>query len=964
MQNRFLSCKNCLRQFILLLFLIFLGKSLFAQTAYTINCGQLQALVEVKSFNGTNDGSSCTPCCGGTYACDRVVYDVYLRVNDLGGSSHLDLPNFGEFDVAFSELYLSMKLTRGTGSLLSAINKEESFYCLYPGISEDDFNIMEDIATLFLSDNALGNATSITFVDTDNNSQCVAKSKFPIFSIVVDAVGGESLGAACNDFTYVSAQSCLNSTCSGAANAVFPMPTSSNTAFTLTLDEMGCGSEEYIELPILVTSTLVNNLSSFDFTVFISTTASDGFYKAPEYTSSLGNPATGIPTYLPATQQYSVRIQSPGQNWSTFFGTDLLLGRIKIYRPPLLDQDYTISATLIPGRIRVLGGTNNGCKAIATGASTSEMCEHATPDACTDNYDITVTSEASLQNCSTLVSYVTLSWDPAEFGNSNSLGFTYIRTILDFELEMGLNITDVSLVGMSCPSGTCIQFTDNVVDLNMNATTAFTVNNNARIQVTFTGNSGCIKDVNVRTMVISRSVGNACLPNVTIDPTPFEACIPINNNFIQGDIATELGCWVEEVDMEITSNLAPSTCNRNFMSGGLNGNFCAPYTSSCLCDLTTAGVYTVTPEKDDNPLNGVTTYDLVLISKHNLGIESLNSPYKMIAADVNKSGSITTFDIVETRKLILGIYTEFPNVTSWRFVDKSFSFPNVLNPFQTVFDEDYTLTSFPDTEVDFVGIKVGDVNNSVVLDCPDCDAFQRPEGSYPLHLSKKRVLRVGDVYTVAVQAGGDVPLIAWQSAFRFDPVYLELIGPSLGDVPGINADNFNLNQAPDGLIRALWYAEVDAWEETAIQPGQSLFNLTFRVKQDLPESESPIRLDEAVMPNQAWTKEGSTLVLQTAVSSSREEETEQPSEIPLWVRCRPNPSIGAVTFDIITLPQTRRARLYVFDAFGRRVWHRDLGSEMGPVQIAVPEAATWPVGVYHWELRMDRQKSTGLFVRQ
>jgi hypothetical protein len=45
-----------------------------------------------------------------------------------------------------------------------------------------------------------------------------------------------------------------------------------------------------------------------------------------------------------------------------------------------------------------------------------------------------------------------------------------------------------------------------------------------------------------------------------------------------------------------------------------------------------AGNYTVTPEKDDNPLNGVTTLDLALISKHILGIENLNSPYKIIAA--------------------------------------------------------------------------------------------------------------------------------------------------------------------------------------------------------------------------------------------------------------------------------------------------------------------------------------------
>jgi hypothetical protein len=62
--------------------------------------------------------------------------------------------------------------------------------------------------------------------------------------------------------------------------------------------------------------------------------------------------------------------------------------------------------------------------------------------------------------------------------------------------------------------------------------------------------------------------------------------------------------------------------------------------------------------KDNDPLNGVSTFDLVLINKHILGLEPLNSPYKMIAADANNSRSITTFDIVELRKLILGIYTE------------------------------------------------------------------------------------------------------------------------------------------------------------------------------------------------------------------------------------------------------------------------------------------------------------------
>jgi len=105
-----------------------------------------------------------------------------------------------------------------------------------------------------------------------------------------------------------------------------------------------------------------------------------------------------------------------------------------------------------------------------------------------------------------------------------------------------------------------------------------------------------------------------------------------------------------------------------------------------------------------------------LISKHILGIEPLGSAYKMIAADANKSNSITTFDIVEIRKLILGIYQELPNNTSWRFVEKAHLFANPSNPFMGVIPENISVAQVSANMVDenFVGVKIGDVNNTAV----------------------------------------------------------------------------------------------------------------------------------------------------------------------------------------------------------------------------------------------------------
>ena len=85
----------------------------------------------------------------------------------------------------------------------------------------------------------------------------------------------------------------------------------------------------------------------------------------------------------------------------------------------------------------------------------------------------------------------------------------------------------------------------------------------------------------------------------------------------------------------------------------------------------------------------------------------MNSPYKIIAADANKSGNVTALDLIEIRKLILGINTRFPNNTSWRFVDQNYSFPDPFNPFNSPFPEEVWIDSVSHevNTVNFVGCK-------------------------------------------------------------------------------------------------------------------------------------------------------------------------------------------------------------------------------------------------------------------
>jgi len=134
--------------------------------------------------------------------------------------------------------------------------------------------------------------------------------------------------------------------------------------------------------------------------------------------------------------------------------------------------------------------------------------------------------------------------------------------------------------------------------------------------------------------------------------------------------------------------------------------------------------YTLTPELDNDYLNGVTTLDILLMQKHVLGTQVFDTPYKFIAADINSDQTVSAIDLVELRKLILGIYPEFPANKSWRFVDEN----QVLNPTQPwPFNELVNVNSLMQNLLseDFVGVKIGDVNASVTPNFGNIDSENR-----------------------------------------------------------------------------------------------------------------------------------------------------------------------------------------------------------------------------------------------
>jgi hypothetical protein len=126
--------------------------------------------------------------------------------------------------------------------------------------------------------------------------------------------------------------------------------------------------------------------------------------------------------------------------------------------------------------------------------------------------------------------------------------------------------------------------------------------------------------------------------------------------------------------------------------------------------------YTLSADKVDAAQNGVTTYDLVLITQHILDKKRLTSPYQLLAADVNQSGTISTIDMIKIRKVILGIDTAWQGGKTWLFLDAKYQFKNPENPWAEAVPKFLQYNNFARsvTDAGFIGVKLGDVNGNVI----------------------------------------------------------------------------------------------------------------------------------------------------------------------------------------------------------------------------------------------------------
>ncbi|MEO1262516.1 MAG: T9SS type A sorting domain-containing protein [Bacteroidota bacterium] len=410
--------------------------------------------------------------------------------------------------------------------------------------------------------------------------------------------------------------------------------------------------------------------------------------------------------------------------------------------------------------------------------------------------------------------------------------------------------------------------------------------------------------------------------------------LAVANGVIGGGIQTTSGEFFPEVHVDITDmNMTYMTDDQGLYE---------------FQNLNVGGDYTVEPWNNSDPKNGVTTYDIVIITRHILGINAINSPLKLIAADINNSGSVTTFDVVELRKLILGIYADFPANSSWRFVKADYTFPNENAPSDPPFPEVANVNNLTNDvlNANFIGVKIGDVNGSASVSY-DGVADSRSTENLNM-LIEDRKIEAGEIFTVPFRLERENNLLALQFTLEFE-TDLELQGIEKGALASVAGDRFVTSLPGDGIMTGTWYHTTPVLATTE----DALFNLRFQSKtsgmlSDLITMTS--RITEAIV------YDGQELPFNLNLEFSNPSNMQTNHAFQLHQN-QPNP-FKRFTNIAFTLPEAGPAKLVIYDVSGNLLKTYENTYQQGYNEVNIMRQELPTGGVLFYQLQTSSHTAT------
>ncbi|MEM1121765.1 MAG: T9SS type A sorting domain-containing protein, partial [Bacteroidota bacterium] len=362
-----------------------------------------------------------------------------------------------------------------------------------------------------------------------------------------------------------------------------------------------------------------------------------------------------------------------------------------------------------------------------------------------------------------------------------------------------------------------------------------------------------------------------------------------------------------------------------------NAMLMTPASGNYAFDLSGSANYTVVPTKNTGVLNGVSTFDMVRITKHILGKDPFTSPYQFIAADVNGSGDVSTFDIIQLRKLILNLITEFPDdMPSWRFIDAGYEFTTEA-PAAEAFPESIQINNLNGTipDLDFIAIKLGDINGSAAANATASAESRTTTDNMVIEI-EDRTVEAGEIIEVPFGATAFKNIEGYQFTLQFEGLELQQF------IEGVATEaNFGFGLQERGYL-------VTSWNNLSTQANADapeLFRLKFKATQNGKLADL-LAINSAVTTSESYHSNGSLLGV----------ELKAKPVITTFdlAQNTPNPFTTETTIGF-ELPAAAVVELNIIDLQGKVV-QTQRGDFAKGAQRMVVSANELPNGTYYYQL--------------
>lgn len=343
--------------------------------------------------------------------------------------------------------------------------------------------------------------------------------------------------------------------------------------------------------------------------------------------------------------------------------------------------------------------------------------------------------------------------------------------------------------------------------------------------------------------------------------------------------------------------------------------------------------YSVQAVKNDDTKNGVNTRDLISIQRHLLGIEKLDNPYKIIAADVDNSKSVNPKDLLEIRKVILGISSSFEHGMSWKFIDAKTEFPNVLRPFNydmyVEIDEVYTDIK----DINLIGVKLGDVNNSAARNLRN---EQEPEVRTTVSLhTDDTMYKQGEQVSIPIYASDFRQILGLQ-------LQLEAV-PSLS-IETVQSGQLSLdkyNFSSNGRSMVLSWNDAKPMEINASEP---LFTILATAK-NAGSIADAITLSSEFLTSEVYVDAVQTDNVELHVRT----DSEEAYAANVLFQNVPNPCSEETTISY-QLDQEMEILLSIYDVKGRHIQALKLAGKKG-INYYTLDLEGWEAGIYYYSIK-------------